>query len=507
MRVNWIDKAVGFLDPQAGLRRIQARAAADAVLRYDGAARGRRASGWNASGTSANAEIGPDLAFLRNRSREVIRNNPLLKKAHRVRVANTVGNTPEADTGDKALDSAIDAAFAVWRTECDAGGQLHWGGIERLIESTIEQSGEVVIRDRYRYAADGLHVPYQVQVLEPDYIDSARQWWPNGNSGVTIAGVEFDQIGSRTGYWIFPWHPGDVVKSSTDGFVSKLIPASQITHIYEIDRPGQVRGVPWFAAVLQSSHDLEGYEDALRVCKRLQACTAVFIEQAEGIEGPGIGSPSTDKNGNRVETMEPGMIEYTKPGEKVTFAQPTQSTDGAFIAGEQHKLAAGARVMYEQMTGDLSLINYSSFRAGHIEFRVDVEEYRTTTLIQMGLQPIWNKFIDAAYLAGKIREVNYGCRWTAKPWQSVDPEKDATANLLEVRSGSKTWAASVVEQGLDPVKQMAEIVAFNKAVDANCVVLDIDPRNVDRNRGASQIKVSDQIGGTAPKGAANEKEN
>lgn len=507
---NWIDKAIWFLDPQAGLRRIKARAVTDQMLRYEGGNRGRRTSNWFAPGTSANAEIGPDLPYLRARSRDLARNNPLIRKALRVLVANTVGEgiRPEADTGDPVLNAQIDAAFAIWNKECDADGQLDFYGLQQLIDRTIKESGEVVIRDRFRYSSDGFHVPYQLQVLEPDYIDSNRQWWPNEYQGATIAGVAFDPLGIRRGYWLFPWHPGDVVKSVNDGFVSRLITADSITHVYEKERPGQVRGVPWFAAIMLPAYDLDGYEDAERMRKKIEACLSVFIEQAEGVEGAPISTTSTDqKTGNRIETVEPGMVEYLKPGEKISVAAPASTGGyGEYVSKQHHVLAAGAGVMYEQMTGDLSLVNYSSFRAGNLEFRADVEAYRAKTLIPMGLQPLWNKFIDAAVAAGKVRAANYGCKWTSPAWQSVDPEKDATANLLEVRTGRKTWAASVVEQGLDPAKQMAAIVAFNKSVDANGVVLDIDPRNVDRQRGASQIKVSDQIG-AGGKGAGNGSEN
>jgi capsid protein len=111
----------------------------------------------------------------------------------------------------------------------------------------------------------------------------------------------------------------------------------------------------------------------------------------------------------------------------------------------------------------------------------------------MGLQPIWNKFIDTAFAAGKIPSINYGCKWTSPAWQSVDPEKDAGANLIEVRTGRKTWAQSVVENGLDPAAQLAAIAKSNKDFDDAKVVLDIDPRNVDRQRGANQIKETEAI--------------
>ena len=60
------------------------------------------------------------------------------------------------------------------------------------------------------------------------------------------------------------------------------------------------------------------------------------------------------------------MIEYLKPGEKIGVAAPAATGGyGEHAASkQQHSLAAGAGVMYEQMTGDLSLVNYFELPGG-----------------------------------------------------------------------------------------------------------------------------------------------
>ena len=45
--------------------------------RFEGAAGGRRNDGWQAHGSDANAEIGPALSRLRNRARDLRRNNQI----------------------------------------------------------------------------------------------------------------------------------------------------------------------------------------------------------------------------------------------------------------------------------------------------------------------------------------------------------------------------------------------------------------------------------------------
>jgi lambda family phage portal protein len=484
---------VGYIAPAAGAKRIRARAAADLLLRYEGARHGRRGDNWLAPGTSANAEIGPDLPYLRARSRDLIRNDALARKAKRTLVTNIVGRgvVPKADTGDKRLNQLIDGAFDVWKLDCDADNQLNFFGLQRLLMGSAIESGEVLIRRRMRRAVDNFHVPLQLQVLEADYIDSNRQWWPNEYNGPTISGVAFDVIGVRQAYWLFPWHPGDVVKYVKDGFISKLIPADQIIHLYEKDRPGQVRGVPWMSAILIALKDLGDYDEAERMRKKIEACLSVFVTQPEGAEGPTLAPDSTDaKTGSRIETVEPGMIEYLKPGEVINTAAPAATGGyGEYMSKQEHRIAAGVDLMYEQLTGDLSMVNYSSYRAGNIEFRAFVEQFRELTFIPMCCQPAWNWFIDAAFIAGVIPERNYGCKWTPPAWQSVDPEKDENADLLSMRTGKKTLRQTIIEAGHDPDKQLDQLQEQFKDLDSRGLILDMDPRAIARNTGASQIKV------------------
>ena len=491
MQANWLDKAVGFVNPQSGLRRLRARAVTEQMLRYEGARHGRRTDNWLAPNTSSNAEIGPSLPYLRARSRDLVRNDPYARKAVRVLTTNVVGRhglVPKANTGNKPLDKKINDAYAIWSKECDADGQLTFGGLQRLMHRAAVESGEVLIRKRPRRSADGMHVPLQLQVLEADYLDSNRQWFPNEYNGPTIAGIAFNQLGDRQAYWMFPWHPGDVIKYVKDGFVSRLIPASEITHLYEKERPGQVRGVPHLSAVIMTLKDLGDYDEAERVRKKVEACLSVFVTQAEGAEGPAIAFTSTDPNfGSRIETVEPGMVEYLKPGEDIKTAAPASiSGYGEYLTKQERRIATGCDVMYEALTGDLSQVNYSSYRAGNIEFRAFVEQYRELTFIPMCLQPLWEWFIDAAFASGIIPERNYGVKWTPPAWQSVDPEKDEMADLLALRKGTKLFAESVIEQGGDPAEHIAALQQQNKDFDAAGLTLDSDPRKTARSTGALQ---------------------
>ena len=74
--MNWLDRAIGAVSPGAGLRRERRRQALQLMQRaYEGAKVGRRTDGWVTAGSGANSEIAPALSRLRERSRDLVRNN------------------------------------------------------------------------------------------------------------------------------------------------------------------------------------------------------------------------------------------------------------------------------------------------------------------------------------------------------------------------------------------------------------------------------------------------
>jgi capsid protein len=74
-------------------------------FRYEGATAGRRAHGWYAASTDANVELMGALIWLRNRSRDLIRNNPYAARAVEELAGNVVGTgiVPKAKTGRPPL--------------------------------------------------------------------------------------------------------------------------------------------------------------------------------------------------------------------------------------------------------------------------------------------------------------------------------------------------------------------------------------------------------------------
>ncbi len=478
MKPGWFDRALAGIAPRTAARRVMARQAFEMLARgYDGAARGRRTDGWRTPGSSADHEIATAGALLRDRMRDLVRNNPHAAKAVSVLANNIIGAgiMPRAASGDKALDRTVDKLFDDWSRECDADGQLDFYGLQTLICREMIEAGEVLVRRRPRRARDGLSVPLQLQVLEADFLDGTKA----GTQGKEriIQGIAFDALGRRRAYWLFPEHPGNGAAGLAGSLQSKPVPATDIAHVYEKQRT-QARGVPWGAPVIRSLRDLDDYEVAEIVRKKTEACvTAIVFGDDEAQQG--IAPVVVDAEGNRVEQFEPGLIAYARGGKDIRFNQPAATGGYAeYKRASLHTIAAGFRVPYELLTGDLSQVNYSSIRAGLVEFRRMIDAVQWQLFIPMCCAPLWRWFTEAAWAAGRIPHPVVPVEWSPPRFEAVDPQKDALADLLAIRSGTMTLAEAIARQGRNPEAVLAEIAATNERLDELGLVLDSDPRRV-----------------------------
>lgn len=485
--MNVIDRLIAAVAPEAGLRRLRARSAMAMARAYEGAQNNRRTQGWRSSAAGPVAEVRAGRDVLRNRARDLVRNNAWANRAVAVKVANQVGTgiRPRAATDDPALNATIDAAHAAWAAACapESGGDLY--ALQALAARARSESGEaLVILDRSGTIRPG-GVPLALQVLEPDWIDDTADVLTAAGSDWRD-GIRFDDAGRRAAYRLYTSAPHETVawkKRET-----RDVPAADVVHLFRRDRPGQLRGVPDIASVIMRLRDLDDYHDAALVLAKTQTLLGAFVKQPAGPAGSTLGTASTDTAGNRLEELAPGMIGYLRPGEEIEFSTPSgEGPFAEYTRAALHLIAAGLGLTYHQLTGDLREANYSSLRAGSLEFRRQVEQDQHLMLIPGLCQPIWSAFIAQAVLAGRLPREAAGApaKFTPPRFEMVDPNRDTTAAIAQVRAGLMTWPDMVSEFGFDPADQLAEIADWNRRITAAGVILDTDPRVIN-NAGAAQ---------------------
>jgi lambda family phage portal protein len=500
---NWIDKTVSYFSPRAAAERKRARLMEKIIehslRKYDGASHGKRTQGWRASSTSANSENLSALHTLRDRSRDLTRNNPYAASALQTIVVNTIGtgivcqpkpmrqnNRGEAQRAQRLLE-----LWKSWAesTDCDADGVLDFYGLQSLIMRTTVESGECLVRKRRSRLTDGLTAPVQLQVLEPDFLDTLKSEELSGGRRI-VQGIEFDASGRREAYWLFREHPGEV--HSFRSIESVRVPASEVIHFFNPLRAGQVRAVSWFAPVMIRMKDFDEYEDAQLVRQKIAACFSAFIED---IEMPLDGSSHIDQ----LEMIEPGRIETLPPGKRISFANPPGVTGySEYSRNMLHAIARGLGISYEALTGDLSQVNFSSARLGFLEFQRNIEQWRWNLLIPRLCNPVWAWFLEAADILGFPAD-GVKATWTPPRREMIDPTREVPATINAIRGGLLTLSEAIREQGFDPKEHLEEMKLDNDRVDELGLILDSDPRKVMR-AGTIQHHLAEELKG----GAGNE---
>jgi lambda family phage portal protein len=356
---------------------------------------------------------------------------------------------------------------------------------------SIAEGGEVLVRKRPRRAADGLAIPLQLQVLEPDFLDTARHNIPGVAGGLIIHGVEFDAIGRRVAYWLFENHPGsDLMTNPT----SRRIPASEIIHAFDLERAGQERGVPWFAAAIVNLKDFDEFEDATLMRQKIAACFAAFVTDLDGGGGATLGEP--DATDPLIETLEPGMIQRLPLGKDVKFANPPTTTDDGFSTRTLRRIAAAIGVTYEDLTGDYSQVNFSSARMSRMAHWGNVYDWQWNLLIPQFCDPAWRWAMEAADIGGILDgQAAPKAEWTPQPMPMTEPDREARANVTMIRSGQKTLSQVIREQGGDPDAHLEEYAADMAKLDAKGIWLDSDVRRVSQ-AGLTQLRVGSGSGGS-----------
>lgn len=492
MNRNFLDRVIGWVSPTAERRRLAERARIDAMLgkrEYAGATAGRRAGDWIRGGKDGTAEARAAAKSLRESARSLVRDNAYASLALEEWEANVAPIAARAMIDElnpdraRAANEAIDRVWYEWTCRADYNGLTSFEGLQFLVVRALIQDGGCLIRRHSVPSSMKMPVPFQLQLLELDYLDDTKDGQRSADGSSVIGGIEFGPDGRRRGYWLFREHPGAAQTIAQNSRASVFVPADEMLHVFDPLRPGQQLGASRYASVILRTRDIDGYEEAELVRKQTEACLVGAVEDAnpDANETQTVGASVMDASGNLIETFSPGMMAYLPPGRSIKFHQPS-ATGGYsdYVCSQLHGVAAGIGVPYEQMTGDLSRVTFISGRLGMLSFRRRVNKMRTKVFIPQFLEPVWAWFIDAALASGAIQTLpdqRVWAKWTPPRWESIQPREDAEADLTDIRSGARTLAQVITERGGDPADQLREIAETNAMLDEQEIVLDSDPRH------------------------------
>jgi lambda family phage portal protein len=296
---NWIDKFYRHIAPVKAAERLKARMTLALAGSYVGASRQRRSlSHYAPSSGDADSDLLWDLPTLRERSRDLIRNNPLALGALNTVCTSVVGTGLKlqsridrdflqlSDEEADQLESTIEREFRLWAnsTYCDVTQTLNFASLQQLVFRSVLENGDCLVL--LLYAQSHIDSPYQLalQIIEADRLCNVNH---AQDSATLIAGVQKNAVGMPIAYHILKTHPGNLYgKLTNEWFIvptfNEQTGLKQVLHLYQPLRPGQSRGVPYLAPVIEALKQLGSYTEAEITAAAVSSCFTVFIKTPQG---------------------------------------------------------------------------------------------------------------------------------------------------------------------------------------------------------------------------------
>jgi lambda family phage portal protein len=396
-------------------------------------------------------------------------------------VSNCIGTgiKPQSKAKDAEFRKKIQQLWLHWTDEVDSAGLCDFYGLQALILRSVIECGECFVHLKIDKSA--ATVPLKLQILESEHLDASKDGaLPNGH--VIRSGIEFDKSGKRVAYYLYREHPGENSPLCGLNIDSVRIPAREILHIFKPLRPGQIRGEPWLSNVLLKLHELDQYEDAELVRKKTAAMFAGFVTRLDP-DSEMFGESEANSGGTAFAGLEPGTMQFLDPGEDVKFSSPADvgGTYEAFIKQQLRATAVGLGISYEMLTGDLSSVNYSSIRAGLVEFRRKCGALQHNLMVFQFCRPVWNRWIELAVLSNAVEVPNDPAfplvKWIPPGFAWVDPQKEVISQLNAVKAGFKSRTEVISEFGYD-IEEIDDEIQKERAREKEMgLIFDSNPRN------------------------------
>jgi len=432
-------------------------------------------------------EVLPEREILVARSRDAYRNQPIARSAINTKVTSVVGAGLE-------LHCRIDRKFLAFGTDAEASD---WeGNTERLFRAWADSTDADARRRNTFYKLQS--IAFKAAKMSGE-IFALMPLIPRKNTicALRVHLIEADRVSTPMGYANGPVKSDDgtVVGSLWDGVetgvwgepvayhVETTIPTMgmairrrwqrvlaygnasgrrQVIHFYEEDRPGQRRGLPMLAPILETLKQIARYSEAELAAAVLSGMFTVFVKHSDPMGDP-MGGARTETNtreGGEDITLGPGAIIDLQEGEDITIANPGRPNQqfGPFVTEVIKQIGMGLDIPYEVLTKQFNS-SYSASRAAILQawevFNVNRDDF-----ISAFCQPIYVEWLSQMVATGRIvapgffddveiqRAYCKACWYGPTPMQ-LDPLKEANAAKTRIENFLSTIAEEAQAQGRD----------------------------------------------------------
>lgn len=420
-----------------------------------------------------------ELHTMRARSRDALRGNMIARAALKRCQTNIVGTglmcRPSVDhaalgiTADEgeALNIQLRAAYERWAddpSECDIERTLDFYGIQSLALLSAMLSGDVfALTPQVRHF--GGVAELKVQLIEADRVSNL---FDAPDTPSRIQGVEIDGV-APVGYWVRNQHPGDTAQvAGMSAWV--YYPAfgnetgrRRVLHIWnDKERPGQVRGAPYLAPILEPLKQIDRYGGAELMAAVVSAMLTVFIEKDKDVYSNNTDAAqpfegAADAQGN-VALGNAAVVDLAV-GEKASFVNPLRPNANfdPFFQAIVKQIGAALEIPLDEL-----LLHYqSSYSAARAAMLQAWRFYLTKrwVLTQQLCVPMYGLLIDEEVATGRITLPGYADpirrrAYTRALW--IGPARGAMDEYKEAKAAGERIRIGVSNEAIEAAAMMGE---------------------------------------------------
>jgi len=428
--------------------------------------------GWDWTGGSPDDDIIANLPIIRQRSRQLTMESPVINGLYKTLTTNVVGDglrpepTPDAEYFGWSPEYTKKWKSNVLRviepfmesTACDAYYRDNFYELTKLAFRAQLESGDCFVT-MPRFERRNAPFNLKIQVIEADCCADPEgiERFEHEQLGNDIyGGVEISQWGNVVGYWFYTGHPLARRKPHSFNYNDKryprwiFIPAygaetglPNVLHLMESERPGQRRGIPLVAPVIEVALTLDRYMKAEAIAAQIQSLFTLMVKtenpeaMAGELESAGVGE-SRDKYYDENELgLGSGLIQFLRPGDDVTPVNPTRPTTSfePFTKAQLQLMGPAVTLPYELLT-QLYQASFSASEAANNVARGNFRA-RRACLVRDFCQPVYQAMFDEAVLRGMIEAPGYfddpflrkmytRAKWNGPGMPHIDLGKSAT---------------------------------------------------------------------------------
>jgi lambda family phage portal protein len=312
----------------------------------------------------------------------------------------------------------------------------------------------------------------RLQLVETDRVSN-----PNGNpdTDTLVEGVEFDTAGAPVFVHVCSGYPGEK-KLSKPLTWQKLRVFGEATgrrRVLQVwcdkERPGQKRGAPYLAPVLEPLQKLERYSSAELMAAVISAMFTVFLKKSDGFNQ---GSLPLTAFGNEEQLNQPGAspdlppvqlgegaVVDLAPGEEPMVANPARPNAqfDPFFTAVAKEIGAALEIPLDELMLHYNS-SYSAARAAMLQaWRMYLT--RRWWLVCDFCQPSYELLVDEAVARGRVRLPGYSDparrrAYTRTVW--IGPAKGAIDELKEANAAGRRIEIGVSTETIEAAAMTGE---------------------------------------------------